>query len=197
MGVKSGSEGSNGMNDQDMTQRRGWSGQIEQRPHIRPPRTALEMACLILTVAALLALIAMTAYWWPALPPIVPTHFGADGSPNAYGSKDSVLLLPGLLLALTLFFALLSRFPWVFNYPVTITPENAERQYRRGRLLLAVVNAAAALTFAYIQWQTIQVARGAATGLGPAFSVGAIIVFVVVTPIAAIALIVWWSRTQK
>ncbi|HET9109996.1 MAG TPA: DUF1648 domain-containing protein [Ktedonobacterales bacterium] len=180
-----------------MTERRGWGGQIEQRPHIRPPRSALEVACTFLTWAALLVLIAMTAYSWPMLPAIVPTHFGADGTPNAYGSKDSVLLLPGLLVALTLFFALLSRFPWAFNYPITITPENAERQYRRGRTLLAVVNTAIALTFAYIQWQTIQVARGGATGLGATFSLVAIFVFVVLAPIAIIALIVWWNRSSR
>lgn len=195
--MESGSEGRTGMNDHEMTERRGWGGQIEQRPHIRPPRSALEAACIFLTWTALLALIVMTVYWWPTLPAIIPTHFGADGTPNAYGSKDSVLLLPGLLVALTLFFALLSRFPWVFNYPVTITPENAALQYRRGRTMLAVVNAVMAVTFAYIQWQTIQVAHGAATGLGATDSLGAIFVFVVLAPIAIIVLIVWWNRSSR
>ncbi|HZC04037.1 MAG TPA: DUF1648 domain-containing protein [Ktedonobacterales bacterium] len=180
------------MDEPRMTQRRGWNDTIEQRPHIHPPRSLAEVVCTGLTVAALVALLTMTAYWWSSLPAIVPTHFGANGLPNGYGSKLSLLLLPCLLLALTLLFALLARFPWAFNYPVVITAQNAERQYRRGRTALAVVNAASALTFTIIQWQTIQVARGAATGLGPAFSQGAIIIFAVLVPIVVIALIAWW-----
>lgn len=154
----------------------------------------MEVACLLVTTIGLLTLLGLTVYWWPTLPAIIPTHFDINGMPNAHGSKDSLLFLPALLLALTVCFAVLSRYPWIFNYPVVITQENAARQYRRARTLLAVANAYIAALFALIQWQTIRVALGAASGLGALFSPDFIIIFVVLIPIVAIALIVWWIK---
>jgi uncharacterized membrane protein len=148
---------------------------------------------MALSVVALVTLVVTTAYWWAALPATIPTHFGIDGKPNAYGSKDTIWLLPGILLVLTVAFSLLSRYPWLFNYPVTITEENAERQYHRGRVLLAVINAGLALLFAVTQWQTIQMSRGAASSLGAFFSLPSVIAFIALVPVSAIILIVVWS----
>ena len=175
----------------------GNGGSRRRRPRIRPPRSTAERVFLALAVIALLGLLAVTAYWWPALPAIIPTHFGIDGRPNAYGSKNTFFFLPALLLVMTVSFALLSRYPWIFNYPVVITQQNAARQYQRGRQLLAVVNAVVGLVFVVAQWQTIQLARGAATDLGPLFSLGGVLALVLLLPILAIVLLVWWSSRAR
>lgn len=181
------------MYEQQTSQQRGWSRLPGPRPRIRPPRSRVEAVCLLVVSIGLVALLAMTAYWWPTLPATIATHFDLNGKPNAYGSKSTILFLPALLLLLTAGFSTLSRYPWIFNYPVVITQENAARQYRRGRTLLAVMNAVMACLFAVIQWQTIQVARGAATSLGALFSPAFVIILVVLIPLAAIILVVWWS----
>jgi uncharacterized membrane protein len=181
------------VDERQMTRRGEWSGHFEQRPRIRPPRSQAEVVCLLLTAAGLLALLALTAYWWPRLPAIIPTHFGVDGRPNAYGSKATILYLPALLLLLTTLFSVLARYPWIFNYPVDITPENAARQYRRGRTLLAVMNAVMATLFAVIQWQIIQTTLGAMSGLGVLFSPAVVIALIALIPIPLISMIVWWS----
>ncbi len=177
------------MNEQ-ATQQPWWDGRPERRPRIRPPRSPVEVVCLLVTTIGLLALLGLTVYWWPTLPAIIPTHFGIDGKPNAYGSKATILLLPALLLLLTVGFSALARYPWIFNYPVVITAENAARQYRRGRTVLTVVNALMAALFAVIQWQIIQAALGATTGafLSPTI----IIAIVALVLVSAIILIVWW-----
>lgn len=180
------------MNDQESRLHGGWRAQPERRPHIRPPRSTAEVIFSTVALVGFLALVAVTAYWWSSLPATIPTHFGIDGQPNAYGSKYTMLLLPGILLFMLVSFGVLARYPWVFNYPVTITQENAIRQYRRGRLLLTVINAVIAVIFVTIQWQTIEVARGAASSLGALFSSTSVIFFVIVFPLAMIALIVWW-----
>ncbi len=174
-----------------------WKGLVERRPHIRPPRSAAETFWLALAVIGLVALLALTAYWWPALPATIPTHYGLNGKPNAFGSKDSFLFLPVLLIIMTAGFALLARYPWIYNYPIVITAENAERQYQRGRMLLRAVNAVTALVFVAIQWQTTQMARGAATALLPSGDTSILIAAVLLIPIAAIALIVWWSASSQ
>lgn len=185
------------MNEQASRQQRGWRAQPERRPHIRPPRTVAEAISSTVALVGFVALVAVTAYWWPSLPATIPTHFGIDGAPNAYGSKYTMLLLPGILLVMLLSFGVLARYPWIFNYPVAITQENAARQYQRGRLILTVTNAVLAVVFVTIQWQTIQVARGAATHLGGMLSATALITFVIVFPLAMIALLIWWVTRGK
>ena len=167
------------------------------RPHIRPPRSDAETVCLGLAWIGLVALLALTAYWLPALPATIPTHFGLSGQPNASGSKYSFLLLPALLTAMTVGFTLLARYPWIFNYPVVITAENAARNYRRGRMLLRIVNAVVALVFVAIQWQTIQIALGKASALYTSSDSTIIIAAIMLIPIAAVALIVWRSVSSR
>ncbi len=185
------------MNGPQTTLRQGWGQPPGPRPRIRPPRSSLERFCVGVTVVGLLALLAVTAWWWPQLPATIPIHFGVNGQPNGYGSKAWILFLPVLLLAMTIAFTALARYPWIFNYPVVITPENAEQNYRRGRTLLEVVNAVVAALFAVIQWQTVRLAAGAAHDLGPAFSPLAIILFVILFPLALIALIAWWVSRSR
>lgn len=179
-----------GKGDQDVLELRGWGGQIVRRPRIRPPRTRAEMGFAALAVFGLVALLMVTAFWWARLPEIIPTHFDAAGHPNAYGSKATFFLLPGALAALLALFAVLSRYPWAFNYPVRITVENAARQYVRGRTLLAVLAAVLAWLFTFLQWE-IGVAAFENSGL--AFSPALVIIFVVGFPLAMIGLIAWWA----
>ena len=185
------------MNEPQTRLSSGWGQPPGPRPHIRPPRSTIEVICVAATALGLLALLGMTAWWWPQLPAIIPIHFGIDGKPNAYGSKATVLLLPALLLAMTIGFTALERFPWIFNYPVVITPENAAQNYRRGRLLMEAVNAVTAVIFAAIQWQTVRAALGVTHDLGPAFSPLSLILFVIFFPLLMIGLIVWWTLRSQ
>jgi len=166
---------------------------VEQRPHIRPPLTTGEIAAIAITIAGLLFTIVPLAIVWSSIPSTIPTHFDITGQPNAYGSRAALLIYPGVALAITLLFQGLCRFPWVFNYPVRITEGNALRQYKRGRLLLRWVNALAWL-FGLIEWRAIEVARGAATTLGSAFSLGVFVVLALVVPAGIIMLAIIWAR---
>lgn len=180
------------MREQGLMNQNRWDGGAERRPRIRPPMTGGEWVALALLVAALLALMLPTALAWPTLPARIPTHFNLAGQVDSYGGKTSVVTLPLVGLALTLFLQSLARFPWAFNYPVAITPANAARNYRWGRLTLRWINALVVALFAFIQWQTIQTARGVANGLG--IGPGPLIALILLIPVAAISLIVWWTR---
>ncbi len=184
------------MDERDVARQGAWRGQAE-RPRIRPPRSTAEVVFTSLALLGMLALLAITAYWWPTLPATIPTHFGFDGTPNAYGSRNTVWLLPGILLFLIVFMAVLSRFPWAFNFPVRITQENAARQYRRGRLLLEGVSALDAWFFVYVQWETTQVALGKTAALGGIFSPFFVIAFLVLFPLILLAVIVLWATRGR
>ncbi len=162
-------------------------------PHLRPPLTPSEIIAIAISIAGMLFTVAPLTILWTGLPDTIPTHFDIYGQPNAYGSKAALLIYPGLALGITLLFQGLCRFPWVFNYPVRITEENAPRQYQRGRLLLRWANALVWL-FGVIEWRAIEVARGVAPSLGSAFSLSVFIVIALIAPLAFIILAIIWAR---
>lgn len=149
-----------------------------------------------MAVFGLVALLVVTLYWWAALPPIIPTHFGLDGKPNSYGPKETFFLLPGILILMLGMFAVLSRYPWLFNFPVAITQENAARQYQRGRTLLAALGAMLAWFFTVLQWEMALAAKGLdnfLTNGSPVF----IILFIGAFPLVMIGVIVVWVTRGK
>jgi len=82
----------------------------------------------LLAAANLLLIVLMfsiAAYYHSVLPEKVPTHFGIEGKPNVYGSKDSLLMLPFafsiaqviILAIVKLRFTLVNKYPYMINLP--------------------------------------------------------------------------------
>lgn len=138
----------------------------------QPVDQAMEVSALLIW----LGITAYTLFMFSSLPDSIPQHFGADGLPDRYGSKWSLLMLPvvGLVLGGGLY--LLNRIPHKFNYLVEITAENAPRQYRQAQRLIRFLNTTIQVLFAYITWSTVQIGTGSATALGgwflPTFLIG-------------------------
>lgn len=80
------------------------------------------------------------------LPESIPIYFNwPSKDSNGMGNKEllwAVPLITGVLVGLLLF---LSRFPWLMNYPVRITEENAERNYQVSAALLRTIAVAIAV----------------------------------------------------
>ncbi len=103
-----------------------------ENPKIEVVPTVFDKVLNISGYVVLIVFWIATWYIISVSPEIVPIHFGSDGKANGFGSKDTHWLLPVIA---TLFFLLMTiipitRKPWIANYPVKITVENAERQYR-------------------------------------------------------------------
>ncbi|MCX6284264.1 MAG: DUF1648 domain-containing protein [Bacteroidetes bacterium] len=147
------------------------------RPRIRPAKEPvdflLEIAALILVVA----LVVITAVKYAGLPQQIPTHFNASGQPDDYSHKSMIWFLTGIAFVIFTGLSVLNRFPYIFNFPVNITTENAERLYRHATRSLRLINLLTTIMFFYLTWQSIAVATGKAAGLGIWFlpvTVGAI-----------------------
>jgi hypothetical protein len=134
------------------------------RPVLYLPPTPLEKRLQLLSLLVLLIIAGLLFWGLLTLPDVIPIHYSLSGPihPDVSGSKWILLLFFLLPLALYGLLSLLSCFPHRFNYPVAITRENAERQYRLGRLLLAWLKLSISLLFAYLAWMFIQ---GALNGL--------------------------------
>jgi Protein of unknown function (DUF1648) len=164
-----------------------------KRPVLDLPLSRLEIVPRVLVVVGIAVCIVQLVLVWDALPASVPIHFGVTGRPDRYGSKSVLLILPAVAVALTLLLTLVARFPQSFNYPVRVTPENAPRLYRQGRLLLAWLNVLVVWLFAAIEQQTVEIALGHAH----AFSNGFVVLLVAVAvgvPFSIGVLAVVWAR---
>ncbi|PWD51284.1 hypothetical protein C8046_12065 [Serinibacter arcticus] len=106
----------------------------------RPRRTyRTGLATQILRGLALLGMLAVTiavlrAY--PDLPDTVPTHFGANGQPDSYGPRWSLLVLVGIWWVLLAGIGWLSARPRMLNYPLVVTESNAQLLYREAERML-------------------------------------------------------------
>ena len=107
--------------------------------------------------------------FWPALPDIVPLLFSATGEVDGRGDKDTMLVLSAMVAFLYIALSIANFFPHRFNYPWRITEKNAARQYRIATCAMRWIKAEIVWLFTYIQWMIIQVATGAASGMGTTF----------------------------
>ena len=62
----------------------------------------------ILTVVCVLNF-AAHLYFYPSLPDIVPTHWGASGQVNGWGPKSTVLILAALPFAMLILFEVIRK----------------------------------------------------------------------------------------
>lgn len=118
----------------------------------RPARTyRTDAPTRVVRIVALLAMAAIAGWLlllYPALPQVVPTHFDASGTADAWGDKSNVLLLVAVFPALSLGIAWLSTKPRLFNYPVRLTTSNPQRVYREGERMLVWLLVPMAVLFA-------------------------------------------------
>ncbi|MCB0632170.1 MAG: DUF1648 domain-containing protein [Saprospiraceae bacterium] len=142
---------------------------LKEQPKIVPPKSNLQYTLDRIALIALVCFLVYFLIYWPGLPERVPVHFDGAGNPNSYGNKTTLLLLP--LISLILFFVLtaINKRPDLFNYPVKITEENAERQYTLARNMVSGLNAALIIAFFFLAWKTGMLVQGKADGLGPWF----------------------------
>lgn len=119
-------------------------------------------------LAALAGLIFLTvrAFYGPAhLPARIPTHFAADGRPDAWGPSAMLLIFPAIALALYLLMTVVARYPSAFNYPVRVTPANHAQLENLALRMIAWLKTELACLFAMLQWFALRAARQLGHGI--------------------------------
>ncbi|MCW3073395.1 MAG: hypothetical protein JWP69_464 [Flaviaesturariibacter sp.] len=134
------------------------------RPKLKLQPRPLDRLLNRLALAGLLFSWGYTLFHYSNLPQIIPIHYNLSGEVDGYGNKMIIWLLPSILTLVFGGISWISRYPELFNYPQTITPENAGRHYRAGTRVLSWVNLVIVFLLFYITYKIIQ---GAYRGNAP------------------------------
>lgn len=102
---------------------------------------------------------------YPDLPGRVPTHFNEAGDPDAWGSKTTILLFPGIQSIFALLAVLVYKYPNYANIPSTIAlrhlpEEKRKKAYELIRDLVLIVMSITSLLMCYLTRENLQVAKG-------------------------------------
>lgn len=116
----------------------------------------MNFAYRIAVVFLILANTAFVLYQLPLLPEIIPTHFGANGQIDGWGSKYTILIPIGIQLLVNLLLEFLSRHPEMHNYMSKVTDENREKLYSASSGLLLKMNVAIGIIFITISYSIVK-----------------------------------------
>lgn len=112
-----------------------------KRPKLDIPYSTAEKLLEVVSVASVLMIFIYLQVHYDTLPDLVPMHLSFDGRVTRMEDKVNLYFLPFLNFFLYGLLTFLARRPERFNYPVTITDENAFYQYRNARTYVSVAKA--------------------------------------------------------
>lgn len=132
----------------------------KERPILSIPTTPLERIMNLLSLLFIVLTYVYAFIMWADLPNRVPAHFNAVGEVDRWGGKGEVFALPIIETFIFVLFMILSKYPHLFNYPVEVTLENAERLYTYSKILLSTMTMIISFMFLLITYEIIQIALG-------------------------------------
>lgn len=139
---------------------------MEERPVLKLEWTFVDRILEITGWVAMVVLWILTIRYYPGLPDSIPTHFNALGQVDGYGGKGTLLILPVIVTVVVVGLTILNRFPHVFNFAVSITQENALKQYTNATRFIRYLKLVIVLIFGLIAFNMVQNAQGKADGMG-------------------------------
>jgi uncharacterized membrane protein len=104
-----------------------------------------------------------------SLPERIPTHFNAAGQPDGWGTPAMLWPLPVVATVIYLLMGLVAGHPAAFNFPMRVAPGSRLQLEAIALSMISWLRAEVVCLFAWIQYQTIQLARRGAGELPALF----------------------------
>ncbi len=139
---------------------------MNERPKIKPELRTTDYIMEVVGWTSIIGIWVITLINYSSLPETIPIHFNGAGEADGFGGKATILTLPIVATILFISMSILNKYPQIFNYPTTITDENALAQYTGATRLIRSIKLIIVLIFAVISYKTIQTATNKADGLG-------------------------------
>lgn len=117
--------------------------------------TQTEKLLNILSYILLIFYWIMVLFAFQKLPEQIPTHYNGSGEIDAYGSKNSIFMLPVIASIQFLLFSALIKNPQLLNFK---DKESIEKQIENTSKTFLYVKIAILIAFIYIDFKTIEIA---------------------------------------
>ena len=127
---------------------------MTDRPKLKIKKDRFDLAIEVSSLILLVFFWCFCFLTYKDMPDTIPTHFDAFGKADAYGSKNHIWGLPIVSSIIYIGISILNNFPHIFNYPLTITEENAEKQYRWATKLLRILKIVIVIIFFMIAYSS-------------------------------------------
>lgn len=151
---------------------------MEVRPKLKIALTVTDRVLEALCFALLILLWVGTIAFYSKLPEQIPSHYNATGIADDYSNKSTIFVLPVLAAVIYLAMTVLSKHPHIFNYPATITQENAKRMYTTATRLIRVMKLVVIVILGAIVFMTFRTSLSKREGLGSWFLPVAVVVMI-------------------
>lgn len=125
----------------------------------------VDLVLEIFSWALTMGILLYTILVYTKLPIKIPTHFNGMGEVDGYGSPATVFYLVIVLFIMQMALSALANFPQVYNYPVKITEQNREAQFRLAKYFIRTLKLCLAILFTYIQFSVIYSALSGKEGM--------------------------------
>ncbi len=130
------------------------------RPRLEIDISPLEIVANVVSLMGMILIVVVIYKYWPQLPDLVPSHFGLNGQPDAWTSKNSLPFFALIPLALYILLTVIGRKPHLCNYSVRLTKDNAVRLYAISVKFLAILKMILSWLFVYIFYAIAQIGLG-------------------------------------
>jgi len=112
-----------------------------KRPRIEIEKSQTDILLEILTFMLVAGAAGLIGWYYNQLPDQIPIYFNwPTKDTNGFGSKGLLWTSTFILGVIVIGLFILNRFPHIFNYPVKITAENAECQYKLATQMIRILN---------------------------------------------------------
>lgn len=122
----------------------------QKRPKIKVPLTPLDLWTDRFSFFIFFLIWGFVLLNYSNVPETIPLHFDAQGNADNFGTKQNIWLMMGIMTFLFLGIYILGKYPHLHNYTVSITKDNALKNYRFSTRILRIVNLLDLLLFSYI-----------------------------------------------
>ncbi|MEZ7901419.1 MAG: DUF1648 domain-containing protein [Flavobacteriales bacterium] len=139
---------------------------MADRPKIKLNLSKSDKVIEITSWALLIGIWVLAILNFSDLPETIPTHYNGAGEADGFGEKTNIFVLPVIGTILFIGMTILNNYPHIFNYPSTITNENAYNQYSNATRMIRILKLVIVLVFGLILFNTLQNANGNTDGLG-------------------------------
>ena len=139
-----------------------------QKAPVSRQNTLLRVLLEAIALGVLTAMVVHLVTEWTALPDRVPRHFNIAGHPDAFGSKSSLLLVPGAAAGMWVALTVVGRLPALINLPFKVDRSAPEVRAVLAEMVSAM-KTVLMLVFGGLHWLVMRVALGQAQGLGDWF----------------------------